>query len=149
MSNLSGFLTSSDDKDSLTTGLPKRLRDGLWSKNPEDLNPWQIDVLTAADRIEQLEQTFDLRWSADMRAIEIWRKDNPGNELVMPDHTDLCVWCLNRIEELEFEVERLTKVTSSDADWLASYHKWCEMNGFAPSSSDLIAAIRELEKKDE
>ena len=101
MSNLSGFLTSSDDKDSLTTGLPKRLRDGLWSKNPEDLNPWQIDVLTAADRIERLEQTFDLRWSADMRAIEIWRKDNPGNELVMPDHTDLCVWLLARVEKLE------------------------------------------------
>lgn len=60
-----------------------------------------------------------------------------------------CIEAADRIEELEFEVERLTKVTSSDADWLAAYHKWCEMNGFAPSSSDLIAAIRELEKKDE
>lgn len=52
--------------------------------------------------------------------------------------------------EAAFMIERLLSNAKSDAMWLASYHKWCEMNGCAPSSSDLIAASNALkEKKDE
>jgi hypothetical protein len=46
-------------------------------------------------------------------------------------------------------IEKLEAVTKDDAKWLAAYHKWCEMNGCAPSSSDLIAARKALEKKDD
>lgn len=46
-------------------------------------------------------------------------------------------------------IEKLEAVTKDDAKWLATYHKWCEMNGCAPSSSDLISARKALEKKDE
>ena len=46
-------------------------------------------------------------------------------------------------------IERLESVTKDDAKWLAAYHKWCEMNGCAPSSSDLIAARKALEGKDD
>jgi hypothetical protein len=42
------------------------------------------------------QQTFDLRWKADMRAMSRWRKAHPGNELVWPDHADLVVWLLDR-----------------------------------------------------
>lgn len=45
-------------------------------------------------------------------------------------------------------IEKLEAVTKDDARWLAAYHKWCEMNGCAPSSSDLIAARKGLEGKD-
>ena len=56
----------------------------------------------------------------------------------------------DRIEELEADVEKLTRNAVSDAKWMAAYHKWCEMNGCAPSSSDLSVARAALEgKKDE
>jgi len=60
-----------------------------------------------ADRIEaleaeklELEQSFDLRWKADMRGIKRWQNAT-GRELVWPDHADLIVWLLERIEALE------------------------------------------------
>ena len=46
-------------------------------------------------------------------------------------------------------IEKLESVTKDDAKWLAAYHKWCEMNGCAPSSSDLISARKALEVKDD
>ena len=46
-------------------------------------------------------------------------------------------------------IEKLEAVTKDDAKWLAAYHKWCEMNGCAPSSSDLIFARKALEGKDD
>lgn len=56
-------------------------------------------------------------------------------------------------EEIAYEaanrIERLEAVTKDDAKWLATYHKWCEMNGCAPSSSDLISARKALEGKDD
>ena len=55
--------------------------------------------------------------------------------------------------EIELEaadrIETLESVMRDDARWLAAYHKWCEMNGCAPSSSDLIAARKALEGKDD
>ena len=41
-------------------------------------------------------------------------------------------------------IEKLEAITKDDAKWLAAYHKWCEMNGCAPSS-DLISARKALE----
>jgi hypothetical protein len=46
-------------------------------------------------------------------------------------------------------IKKLESVTKDDAKWLAAYHKWCEMNGCAPSSSDLISARKALEGKDD
>lgn len=50
----------------------------------------------------------------------------------------------DRIQQLEADIERLERNAVSDAKWLATYHKWCEMNGCAPSSSDLSVARVEL-----
>jgi hypothetical protein len=52
-------------------------------------------------------------------------------------------------KEAAARIEKLESVMKDDAKWLAAYHKWCEMNGCAPSSSDLIAARKALEKKDD
>ena len=49
----------------------------------------------------------------------------------------------------QMRIEKLEAVTKDDARWLAAYHMWCKINGCAPSSSDLIAARKTLEGKDE
>ena len=48
-------------------------------------------------------------------------------------------------EQAADRIEKLETVTKDDAKWLAAYHQWCQMNGCAPSSSDLIAARKALE----
>jgi hypothetical protein len=55
-----------------------------------------------------------------------------------------------RIEKLEAENTRLVAIIKEDNAFLAGYHKWCQMHGCAPSSSDLLIAIEALkeEKKD-
>ena len=54
----------------------------------------------------------------------------------------------DRIEQLETENERLLANIKTDNMWFRAYHKWCEMNGCAPSSSDLSAARAALEGED-
>ena len=65
-----------------------------------------VDLDEAADALDALEKemaehnaSFDLRWKADMRAINRWQEAHPGNDLVWPDHTDLCVWLLEALDE--------------------------------------------------
>lgn len=53
------------------------------------------------------------------------------------------------LDEAADRIETLESVMKDDAKWLAAYHKWCEMNGCAPSSSDLISARKALEGKDD
>jgi hypothetical protein len=53
------------------------------------------------------------------------------------------------VDEAADRIETLESVMKDDARWLAAYHKWCEMNGCAPSSSDLIAARKALEGKND
>lgn len=65
----------------------------------------QITRLRA--EVSELNSMFDGRWSADMRAIECWRKVNPGNELVLPDHVDLSLWLMEERTRLYAEVEKL------------------------------------------
>lgn len=52
---------------------------------------------------DDLQQTFDLRWKADMRAIKRWQEAHPGNDLVWPDHADLCVWLLEELAKVKAE----------------------------------------------
>lgn len=72
---------------------------------------------------EDLEQTFDLRWEADLRAIRRWQIAT-GKTLTWPDHADLCVWLLESLDVQEREIGRLRtafrvnmlKAGASDAD---------------------------------
>jgi hypothetical protein len=43
---------------------------------------------------DELQDSFDMRWKADMRAIKKWQAANQGNDLVWPDHADLVVWLM-------------------------------------------------------
>ena len=79
---------------------------------------------------------------AALKASKIARRGQNGQSpvLVLANGKD-------RIEALELELGRLLMNASLDARLLADYHKWCEMNGCAPASSDLIAARAALEGK--
>lgn len=44
------------------------------------------------------DRLFDLRWDADMRAIRMWQAET-GRDLVWPDHADLVVWLLKKMDE--------------------------------------------------
>jgi hypothetical protein len=65
------------------------------------------------------------------------------------DRTGLMYVDYDTTIEAADRIEKLESVTKDDAKWLAAYHKWCEMNGCAPSSSDLISARKALEGKDD
>ncbi len=43
---------------------------------------------------------FDIRWRADMRAIDLWQAET-GETQKWPDHADLCVWLMKRLDALE------------------------------------------------
>ena len=84
----------------------------------------------AGSKIEGAEMTDDLV----KRLLDIAGDTNEENET---------------LHEAADRIEKLESVTKDDAKWLAAYHKWCEMNGCAPSSSDLISARKALEGKDD
>jgi hypothetical protein len=81
-----------------THSLPERLRaavEELLDDSP-DHNRLADLIEEAAEDIESYDQSFDLRWKADMRAIKRWQEAHPGNDLVWPDHADLVVWLLEQ-----------------------------------------------------
>lgn len=55
------------------------------------------EVTRLKRELVEMKQTFDLRWKADMHAIKQWRVAHPGNDLVMPDHADMCVWLMSEL----------------------------------------------------
>jgi hypothetical protein len=60
-------------------------------------------VVEAAEAGIEDVRSFDLRWKADMRAIERWQTEKrllTGNDhsLIWPDHADLVVWLLGQLE---------------------------------------------------
>ena len=60
------------------------------------------DVHWSIRKIErEVDETFDLRWDADMRAIKRWQDAHPGNDLVWPDHADMVVWLLEQLDEMK------------------------------------------------
>jgi hypothetical protein len=63
------------------------------------------DLATAKQDLIEFQQSFDLRWNADMRAIKRWQAAHPGKELIWPDHTDLCVWLLAQIDTKDADLK--------------------------------------------
>jgi hypothetical protein len=53
----------------------------------------------AEEACAEMQATFDLRWKADMSAINAWQ-EKTGETLTWPDHADLCIWLLERIRSL-------------------------------------------------
>lgn len=61
---------------------------------------------------KELRRTFDLQRRAQMRAIERWQAEHPGNDLTWPDHADMVVWLLEQLDAAEKR--------ASDASWLVN-----------------------------
>lgn len=59
------------------------------------------ELALARESAEDLQSNFDLRWNCDMRAIKAWQAAHPGNDLVWPDHADLCMWLLEELAALK------------------------------------------------
>lgn len=51
----------------------------------------------------------------------------------------------DRPYEAADEIERLRNNAKQDAQYLLAYHRICQKHGIAPSSSDLIEALKEKE----
>lgn len=49
---------------------------------------------------EEHDHSFELRWKADQRAIKRWHAAG-GDELTWPDHADLVIWLLERLDKIE------------------------------------------------
>lgn len=70
--------------------------------------PYAVDKGTQAIKeAEDLRMLFELRWKADLRAIERWRKAGPGRELAMPDHTDMVVFLLEELDKAQAKYDEL------------------------------------------
>ena len=67
---------------------------------------------------DELQAGFDLRWKADRRAIKRWQ-DATGRTMTWPDHADLVVWLLERLDEREW---RPIESAPNDQPILA----WCD-----------------------
>ena len=50
------------------------------------------------------------------------------------------------IKSLDEEIERLRENAKQDAKFLSAYHRICQKHGIAPSSSELIEAMKETEE---
>jgi hypothetical protein len=56
---------------------------------------------TLKQELREMEASFNLRWKADMRATERWRKAGPDRDLTLPDHADLVCWLMSRLAATE------------------------------------------------
>ena len=63
---------------------------------PAAVKIWNAAAAALGAERDELQAAFDLRWKADLRAIEKWQKQT-GEKLVWPDHGDLCIWLLGQL----------------------------------------------------
>lgn len=50
---------------------------------------------------KELEEAFELRHKADIRAISTWRGKHSKRKRILPDHADMVVWLLERLDKFE------------------------------------------------
>lgn len=55
----------------------------------------------AEAQLNEYKPLFDLMWSADMRGVEAWRAEHPGNDLVMPDRAKVAKWIVQKWQDAE------------------------------------------------
>ena len=83
------------------------VRESLWRAKDEQIADLERQVAELTEQCGELNALFDLRWKADMRAVERWRAGHPERELRLPDHADMVVWLLEREDARDALIERL------------------------------------------
>ena len=59
-----------------------------------------------AGAVASLQNTFDLMWKADQRAIKLWQEAT-GKDHIWPDKAKTTLWLLERLEAAEADRDRL------------------------------------------
>lgn len=70
--------------------------------------------------------------------VEQLRNSNDRLLMLGQDYSDVLL-------DAAIEIEWLRKNAKQDAQYLLAYHRICQKHGIAPSSSDLIAALKETQ----
>jgi hypothetical protein len=82
---------------------------------------WPVEaqkaLIACGEDRDELQATFDLRWKADMRAIKTWQAAHPGNELVWPDHADLCTWLAEERDSWRTKAEGLAAALDESVEF--------------------------------
>ena len=93
-------MTERDPAVGLIEKLEKLAEEFRYKDRYEDVGEVITEAVTALraawENEAERERSFNMRWAADQRAIKAWQEANPGNDLVWPDHTDLCLWLMYR-----------------------------------------------------
>lgn len=71
------------------------------------------ELEAALGELAERDQSADLRWKADRRAIQAWQQAHPGHDHVWPDHADLVVWLLGELEAREGAFQALSDNTAT------------------------------------
>lgn len=73
----------------------------------------QVLVTALEERVAELEleheqdmQSFNLRWSADMRGVAKWRAAGPGRDMTLPDHADMVAWLLDELHQRDQALDK-------------------------------------------
>jgi hypothetical protein len=107
----------------------------------------RIEALTA--EVGELQEVFDFQWRANMRAVEMWRAANPGNDLVLPDSARLTVWMLDRIEALTAKNEMLGREVNiarygqPDFAWSVHVQVMDDLNAKLDKAVELLKEARQ------
>ena len=76
--------------------------------------------------LSELQGVFDFQWRAHMRAVEMWRTANPGNDLVLPDSAKLTVWMLEQLEAARADAKEAEAYAEGLEREVKQWHVDCE-----------------------
>lgn len=80
--------------------LSRELYEDVYHAADKAEHSFQDEVRKRIEEYAEYDELFELQWKADRRAIELWQKET-GREDVWPGHTELVLWLMHRIDELE------------------------------------------------
>lgn len=72
-------------------------------EDQKEINRLNSTIRSLKQELTGLQNTFDLMWEADMRAVKLWQEAT-GEDHIWPDRTKTTIWLLEKIEALEDEV---------------------------------------------
>lgn len=104
------------------------------------------DLRGLAEEALELQQLFDLRWKADMRAIKMWQ-DAGGDKLTWPDHGKLCVWLLEQLDKARAQpsetpvADLAAKVKDLELEWHHNLDKKPAHEIYNEALQDVMALI--------
>lgn len=99
----------------------------------------QITINRLHKENDELQNTFNLQFNAQIRAVEMWQKET-GSKGVWPDHTNLLMYLMDMNEtyrqdlvRLEETIKYLNNTTKQQSEFIAihnasEWHKWYKIH---------------------